>query len=105
MAILTFSIKAYDVIREQPLTRLFLPSLAFLYWAGVLCACAACAGRMVASLSNQLTQSSQPNATPAAPEPGGGAESGAPASQGVDTALAVQAVRKSSLVFRRFCPS
>ncbi|CAM9478652.1 unnamed protein product [Pylaiella littoralis] len=48
--------------------------------------------RMVASLSNQLTQSSQPTG-PASPEAGGG---GAPASQGgVDTALAVQAaIRK-----------
>lgn len=46
--------------------------------------------RMVASLSNQLTLSTQPNG-PASRE---GAESGAPASQGgVDTALAVQAVR------------
>eukprot|EP00752_Nemacystus_decipiens_P002463 g2319.t1 len=48
--------------------------------------------RMVASLSNQLTQATQPNG-PASPDGArAGAEGGAPAGQGgVDTALAVQA--------------
>lgn len=49
--------------------------------------------RMVASLSNQLTQLSQPNG-PASP---GGESGGVPASQGgVDAALAVQAVSESN---------
>lgn len=52
--------------------------------------------RMVASLSNQLTQSTQPNGPASPGGPNAGAESGVPASQGgVDTALAVQAVRLS----------
>lgn len=69
-----------------------VPSLSVLWHLYALVVCC----RMVASLSNQLTQSTQPNG-PASPAGArAGAEGGVTASQGgVDTALAVQAVRSS----------